>query len=79
MKLWFAFIALLMFAAVVILAAPEDRFLGASYDGYDRGSYIVPSYADNRFYGSVYDGFAICSTTNTSIPMIRHGLVLIIR
>jgi len=79
MKLFFVLIALLMFAAVVILAAPEDRFLGAGFDGYDR-SQLIQLCDQSRFKGASYDGYTLSSVTNKNLPPPKNrGMVIKIR
>ena len=79
MKLFFAFVALLMFAAAVIFAAPEDRFLGAGFDGYDR-SQLIQICDQSRFKGASYDGYALSSVINTNLPPPKNrGMVIKIR
>lgn len=50
-----------LLAATVVGAAPEDRFKGAGYDGYDKqaeGTLTSLNDSWGRYVGGGYDGYA---------------------
>lgn len=68
------FIMGFLLASTFAVAAPEDRFKGASYDGYDKeaiGFYTVFGYSWGRMLGGTYDGYASCIASELRIRPLR--------
>ena len=71
-----------LLAVTVAVAAPEDRFKGASHDGYDSqaaGSLISMNDAWGRMVGGTYDGYAAGTANDVLVAVRPLGSVLIVR